>query len=175
MLLLASSLSEGTVGTRWPGRECLASLGHLCKADDDESVPCKYRRVTFGNDTVVGARGAVRRSWIAGGTSRWTRRLHRQRENCRQGSQGSRAGSSVGKLSGPGDAPEINRTSPRPAGVMPWEWLAGAVPASSPLPLGAAVAEIVLWTGTWVLSGVQVLYQVSMGVAVESDALEDDP
>lgn len=46
---------------------------------------------------------------------------------------------------------------------MPWEWLAGAVPASSPLPFGAAVAGIVLWSGTLVLSGVEVLYQ-STGV-----------
>lgn len=85
------------------------------------------------------------------GASRWIRLLHHHRENCRQGRAGQQ-GSSVGKLSGPDDAPEINRTSPRPAGVMPWEWLAGAVPASS---FGAAVAEIVLWPGSWVLSRVE--------------------
>lgn len=112
-----------------------------------------------------GTRGTVRRSWIAGGEggpSRWIRRLHHQRENCRQGSQGSGA-LSVGKMSGPDDAPEINRTSPRPAGVMPWEWLAGAVPASSPLAFGAGVAEILPWAGTWVLSGVEMrCHQVRM-------------
>jgi len=152
------SPGEGTVGKVWPGRECLASLGHLCKADDDESVPCKYRKVTLGNDTVVGTKGTVRRSWIAGGTWRWIRRLHHQREKCRQGRAGQGSGaSSVGRLSGPEDAPEISRTSPRPAGVMPWEWLAGGVTASSPLPSCAAVAEIVLWTETWERPGLEML------------------
>lgn len=58
---------------------------------------------------------------------------------------------------------------------MPWEWLAGAVPASSPLPFGASVAEIVLWAGTRVLAFWGGSAAPSLGVAIESDALEDDP
>lgn len=112
---------------------------------------------------MVGTKGTVRRSWIAGGTWRWIRRLHHQREKCRQGRAGQGSGaSSVGRLSGPEDAPEISRTAPRPAGVMPWEWLAGGVTASSPLPSCATVAEIVLWTETWERPGLEMLYQ-SMG------------
>lgn len=40
----------------------------------------------------------------------------------------------------------------------------------------AAVAEILLWAGTWLLSGVEMLLRIpNMGVAIKSDATEDDP